>query len=247
MAEWVREAKKINKTTKIFLIAIAAASFFNLSCSKKILNADVRNIPAGGIIVDGKVDDWEASGISVLDGLEWEAAFAGFEGFEKKGIQSLRIARDKDNIFLLLEIIPGVEEHIEKNQSTGHIGYIYLDVDGSESTGARRNTEDEYHGWDYRIYLPIGFIGASGAGPVKPAAWYQVERITSDSEYEEIKGGSKSSYEGPASISFAGNYLEIKFPFILLGISPPTEIKLVIEDLKVFPQAETQLNCFLKK
>ncbi|MFC1645988.1 hypothetical protein ACFL2Y_02285 [Candidatus Omnitrophota bacterium] len=180
---------------------------------------------------------------------------------ESKRIKSVRIAQDAKNLYLLFEIKPGVEEYFYKKEASGHIAYLYLDADGKESTGARRHIEDKYSGWDYRIYLPTGFIGEPGedAEPVKPAAWYEAERIKSyrevqadygitfNCEYEDVPGGHKASYNRPAYIAFQGDFLEVGFPFEAYGIVAPTEVKLVIDDLGALPNAEAKINGFLEK
>ena len=217
----------------------------------------IKSIPPGSIVVDGDVNDWEAAEVVPFRELNWiDPRHPSIEPWRMR-IKSVRIAHDAGNLYVLLKIQPGIKQRFDERQTSGHIGYIYLDADGSESTGARRHIIDEYAGWDYRIYLPTGFIGKIGAQQFKPTAEYHIERIKSFTEkkvehgytfscdYEDVAGADKASYKNPDYISFKGDFLEMRFPFEVLRIDLPTDIRLIIEDLKALPNAEIQIHAYL--
>ncbi|MFH1202068.1 MAG: hypothetical protein V1674_04160 [Candidatus Omnitrophota bacterium] len=226
----------------------------------EVVYKDIKDLASGAIIIDGDIADWQAAGISPLENLEWSNIYNMPMFEDTRRIKSVRLAYDVQNLFLLLEIKPGVKERFDKKQTTGHIGYLYLDADGSSATGARRHIKDVYPGWDWRIYLPEGFVKKEGAPieEIRPAAWYQIEKIKSyneqeadygttfNCEYEELAGGNRASYDKPAYIAFGGDFVEMCFPFKLLGMKLPADIRLIVEDLNALPSAETRISGHLK-
>ena len=175
---------------------------------------------------------------------------------DTRRIKSFWICHDRDNLFVMLEIKPGVRERFEKKKLSGHIAYFYLDSDAGNLSGARRHISDEYPGWDYRIYLPEGFIKSESVSiqDAKPVAWYKAERIknyneikadygvTFNCEYENLAGGERSTYNNPEYISFKGDFIEMRFPFKVFNIKLPADIRLIIEDLNSLPSVEARIN-----
>lgn len=255
-----KTTKVMHKSLKEEIKGVASGGIEEIKTAVPGSIEEIKTVAPGSIVIDGDISDWQEAGIDPLEGLEWKNVY-DMPMFKDTGrIKSVRLAYDAENLLLMLEIEPGVKQRFDERQSSGHIGYLYLDSDGTSSTGARRHIKDEYPGWDYRIYLPEGFITKENASPeeAKPAAWYQIERIKSyaqeeveygttfSCEYEEVPGGNQASYNKPANIAFQGDFIEMNFPFELLKIEIPTEIRLVIEDFKALPNAETQIFGYLK-
>jgi len=244
----------MKKCIRLLFISTLVGLFFALTS----IRASER-IVRKNIIVDGKSEDWV--GITPLKNLNWKTTlFPRPVRKEERRIKSVRISHNAKNFFLLLEIDPGIKEFFEQKRRTGHIGYIFVDSDDNESTGTRRESDDKYSGWDYRIYIPTGFAGSMGRRKVRPIVEYKVERMkkfimkktkhgyTYHCEYEKVAGGSKCSEKDPTYISFKGKFLEMRFPFNLLDITLPTNMRLVIQDLTAFPVVETEtMHIFLNK
>jgi len=220
--------------------------------------APVKKLPSGSITIDGSPHDWDSAGIGPLAELEWLTSFSKPAFKERMRIRSVSVAYDENNLFLLFNINPGIREDFETTGRTGSLAYIYLDSDGSDSSGWRRNADDTYAGWDYRIYIPTGFGGGTTIGPVTPLVEYKLERIKEtviekvkygykyNSEYEDVPNGAKSSLTHKDCIAFHGDYLEICIPLVFLSIKTPTPMKIVIQDLSAFPQAETRESLLLQ-
>jgi len=223
----------------------------------------IESVSPGKIIANGGIEDWQAMDLAPLENLEWKnTMFNKASNMHQRRIKSVRLAHDRENIFLLLQIEPGIEEDFEQNRRSGHIGYIFLDTDGSDATGTRRSIDDKYAGWDYRIYLPTGFFSstdATGLSTANPLASYKIEKLTRFTatkgqygesyhcEYRDISGGERNSNTHPTHIAFGANYLEVRLPIDVLRMYIPTRIKLIIQDLAAVPEAEVEIRALLKK
>ena len=215
--------------------------------------AVIKKVPAGSIIVDGDARDWAKEGVTAAKGLIWRDSFS--KPLDKKilRIKSVLISYDESNFYLLFYMNPGVREYFERMQRSGSIAYIFVDSDNSDKTGVQRGINDKYTGYDYRIHISTGFSGTAGTIYIRPFAEYKIERIKKfilkktqygdkyDCEYEDVYQGDKSSQADEEYISFKEGFLELRFPFDLLNIKLPINIKLVIRDISSFPHAETEL------
>ena len=120
----------MKKPKEFLTIIILMGLFFISSCGKQKDNSTaeiIKIISVGSIIVDGKVDDWDSAGIIALEGLNWkDILFSKPVNAQSLRIKSVRTAHDTQNLFLLLEINPGVREHFDRIRTTSHIGYIFV-------------------------------------------------------------------------------------------------------------------------
>ena len=213
----------------------------------------IPEVSSGAMTVDGSINDWDGAGIPPLSGLKWTASFSKPAKADSLRIKEIRLACDGSYVYLLMKVDPGVGE----TNRTGHLGYIYVDSDGSATTGQYRDASDEYSGWDYRIYLPTGFFGGLGK-TTKSMISYKVEKITRgarekvkygykfSADYDDVPGGEKSSQKDHSDIAFSGKYVEMRIPKSVLGISAPTQVNLAIKDLSAFPDAETTVKLSLE-
>lgn len=249
----------------LFVPIVLAALLISSSCADKgKLKAKViYSVPRGKIMVDGGPDDWDAEGIKPLEDLEWKTrVLAKPAKIEDRRIKSVRLVHDEASIFLLLEIEPGIEEYFNKTRRSGQFGCIFLDTDGSDATGIRRSLDDAYAGWDYQVDLSCAFTTASEASGlifVQPDVGYKIERMNKFvvqklgsgliyyCELEDVKGGEKISGGDSVFISFAGNYLEMRFSMDTLRMYLPTKIRLIVQDLTAANEAETQIYAVLRR
>ncbi|KPK40433.1 MAG: hypothetical protein AMJ78_07210 [Omnitrophica WOR_2 bacterium SM23_29] len=255
----------MKKEKQFLLVVTLIALFFIVSCGREGTYAQkeekmlvISRVSPTSISINGSNDDWNTLGIKPLSGLRWVTVFSEPAKEASLRIRSISVTHDGQYLFLLFYLDPGIREQFETEGRTGSLGYIYLDIDGSESTGQRRSIADLYAGWDYRIYIPTGFAGGTTIGAIKPLVEYKIEMIKEtiiekvqyghkcNSEYEDVPGGHKNTLKDGNYIAFKEKYLEIRVPLRILNIKVPTPIKMVIRDLSAFPDAETQIQLLLQ-
>ncbi|MDP8233832.1 MAG: hypothetical protein P9M06_03395, partial [Candidatus Saelkia tenebricola] len=239
----------------LFLV-ILITGLISISFAQETEDAEnniIEIFPVEAISVDGDVQDWVKSKITAVKGLKWYDQFSKPVDKESLRIKSVLITYDYDNLYILFYINPGVEEYFKIMKRSGAIGYVFIDSDNSDTTGARRNMKDEYAGYDFRIYLSTGFSGTVGTGFTRSSAEYNIERVKGFilektqygdeyvCEYEDVYQGNKISDGDSEYISFEGKFLELSFPFELLDIKIPGQVGLVIQDISSTSKAQTKL------
>ena len=244
------------------LVTILAGVLLLSSCGEKAgkpapkaRGIVIKNVASGSLAVDGKVDDWDREEIEPLDELAWQIVKffeAKPSAEEERRIKTISLAHDGLDLYILLEIEPGIEEFFEETGRSGHVGYIFIDCDGKDSTGGRATLESSYLGWDYRIYLPTGFTGSTASNVVNCIAGYQIEKIEPTSEdrlscrYEEVADGGRGSRTDPSFIAFDSWFLEFRIPFEILEITPMGQIRFLLQDLSTLPSAQTEFAASLE-
>jgi len=253
---------------KYFLVVLSCALFL-VSCEggrssqikkeKATTCTPVKQLHNASISVDGKSTDWDHLGIVPISGLNWLGSFSKPADSERLRIKSMRFTHDGENFFILMSINPGIEEDFVQRGRTGSLSYIFIDADGTATTGQRRNATDTYAGYDYRIYVETGFAGNTATMMTKPLVGYKIEKMKKTTieqtqygssfniDLQEIEGGRRNSIEDNYYIASQGRTLEIRIPSNLMKIEAPAKIHLVVQDLSAFPKAETEVNIDLQK
>lgn len=164
-------------------------------------------VPEAAILVDGQSYDWD--GVPVFASVS-----KGEYGADTYGVQTLKLAHDSANVYVLLQLGVGIDEKFDAEYqrsgtvSSGSIGHLGIAVPGTT----------------YRIWLPTGFVQttdpATGTAVMYPTVDAEVARI------DPSTGASQTvlevdSAKNPDSIAFAGKDLELKLPIGPLGF--PTD------------------------
>lgn len=104
--------------------------------------------------IDGLFGDWKTYETGWQEtGIDWNKVkmTPAFNGIDLK---EFYYDNDESYLYLFLICKPSVQERFDRSQSSGALGYFYIDLDMSTNTGS---SEKMPFGTDIEIWLPTGF------------------------------------------------------------------------------------------
>ena len=173
-----------------------------------------RAVPLARVTLDGRAGDWA----EVKPFIEHRPGMLERSTY---GCRTIRLARDREHLYVLLDLDRGVAEALAAARGrpsgrpgSGRVGILDFDTEG------RR----------FSLRVSAGYSVARGPAPSKP----QIEPITHVDVYRYdprrlvISAGSRGR---GAVVAFDGKTIEVKLPFSLLGLTEARRVEAVFEGL----------------
>lgn len=173
-----------------------------------------RAVPLRRVVLDGRDDDWAGAEPFLTHR-------PGMLGRSTYGCRTIRLARDREHLYVLFELDRGVGQALDEAiaRPSGRPGAGRLGILDFDSEGRR-----------FSLRVSTGYSIARGAAPsapnVEPIVHVDVYRF--DPRRRVISAGSRG---GGAVAAFDGKTVEVKLPLSLLGLAEARRIEAVFEEL----------------
>ena len=243
---------------KAWTIGIAATFVLGVmlyvkeSHTPEMSSAAILPTPQATITMDGKADDWASVPPVVMhdsSGGSWKST--------RVGMQSIKLAHDDQNLYVLITFGVGIQETFDHYGCTGSDFALMFKTEGSIYRASWHAGQSEsYVGsffWGRRTFQAMASCELVQLDAAKFSEWkwtwggWRRERRNEDGRITSIQMGlfskgppwwlhepgrsvaRRNSHEGPTGyIAFDGPFLELKFPLSDLGMNPESPLHIKV-------------------
>jgi len=198
-----------------------------------IRGAVIPYVKPGTIVIDGRPEDWAR--VPMPEGEIGSPEIAQLTVYD---MRKAGLAHDGHCLYVILEIHPGIDEYFRRTNRTASMGYLYVDSDGDEETGAEvvskgpRGKERIERGFEWRAYFATGFAGGTNTETVAMAG-YCFSPVERDGEFgydapePELDRDTETD---PVWVAAKGDYFEMRVLMAPLGLKPGKSARFLFEE-----------------
>jgi len=217
---------------------------------------------ANTIQIDGKASDWQSMPVFIQeergDVPKFSKTIIDFGTAEERTVShynydivSIKMAADKDYVYLLIELADNILNYLEQHRENKGFGdnlcVITLDIDNDKTTGIPAGKGfwvKEGSGYEVQISIKEGYTSEQDNSEFLSCDVERYDEESRDFSYYSnrfmdygIYYSDRDTIKNAEDIAFFENYLEIRMPQEIMSIKQGQEVRGILYEFADFAQS----------